>query len=106
MRVLLALAVLFLALPAYAHHTPEHTGSFKTITVEVNGLVCDFCARALEKVFYQQENVEGVDVNLDTHIVTLEIKDGTDIPDDKITGLITEAGYNVVKINREGAPAP
>lgn len=101
LTLLMFSTLVFLVSPAFAHHTPEHTAGFHTITVKVNGLVCDFCARALEKVFYQQKEVQGVDVNLDDHNVRLEISDGTDIPDDKITSLITDAGYNVVEIIRE-----
>jgi copper chaperone CopZ len=71
-----------------------------TITVQIDGLVCDFCARALEKVFGKRQEVSGIDVNLDTKLVTIGIKKGADIDDVTITKLITDAGYNVVKINR------
>ena len=30
----------------------------------INGLVCDFCARALEKVFMNENSVSGLTVNL------------------------------------------
>ncbi len=70
------------------------------ITVQIDGLVCDFCARALEKVFGKRQEVSGIDVNLNTKIVTIGLKKGTDIDDATITKLITDAGYNVVKINR------
>lgn len=71
-----------------------------TITVQIDGLVCDFCARALEKVFGKRTEVTGIDVNLDTKLVTIGLKKGADIDDTTITKLITDAGYNVVKINR------
>ncbi len=91
--------MLFAATPALAHHEAGHAAVDK-IAVSVNGLVCDFCARALEKVFYKRDGVEGVDVNLDTKIVTLEVVKGTDISDEEITELITDSGYNVTKISR------
>lgn len=100
-KLLLSLAALtLLATPALANHTPEHA-SVHSIRVQVNGLVCDFCARAVEKVFYKQDGVEGVNVNLDDHIVTLDIQDGKDLDDALITQLITDAGYNLVEIKRE-----
>ena len=69
--------------------------------VSVNGLVCDFCARALEKIFSKEEAVESIDVNLDTKIVTVVFKDGQSIDDERLTYLITDSGYNVDTINRK-----
>lgn len=99
-KLLLSLAALTLfATPALANHTAEHA-NLHTITVKVNGLVCDFCARAVEKVFYQQDGVEGVDVNLDEHAVKIDVHDGIELGDELITKLITDAGYNLVEIMR------
>ena len=102
MRIfLLTLASLTLfTLPALANHTEGHK-SIHTTTVNVNGLVCDFCARAIEKVFYKQEGVEGVIVNLDEQKVTLETDDTSTLTDEQISALITEAGYNVVSIKHD-----
>ena len=33
------------------------------VKIGVNGMVCDFCARAIEKVFMKQDAVESIDVN-------------------------------------------
>lgn len=71
------------------------------ITVNVNGLVCDFCARAIEKVFSRQEEVETITVDLDEKLITITFKENADINDETITTLITDSGYNVVSINRE-----
>jgi hypothetical protein len=118
MRILfysLAISALLLNTPAFANHENGHkeltatdmkehvhgvVNADHTIAVEINGLVCDFCARALEKVFGKREEVSGIDVNLDTKLVTIGLKKGTDIDNSTITKLITDAGYNVVKINR------
>jgi len=101
--------------PAFANHSHDHSDMSEadmqktipgvnnadhTITVQIDGLVCDFCARALEKVFGKRTEVSGIDVNLNTKIVTIGFKKGVDIDDATITTLITDAGYNVVKINR------
>lgn len=75
--------------------------------VDVNGLVCDFCARALEKVFGKQDAVQDIDVNLDTKVVTINFKDNQTMEDRNITKLIMDAGYNVVAIrdtNEVAAP--
>ncbi|MCF8495861.1 MAG: heavy-metal-associated domain-containing protein [Alphaproteobacteria bacterium] len=81
--------------PAYATHGGPHD-----VTIKVNGLVCDFCARAVEKVFRGQEGVEAVGVDLNTHEITLDLQNGTNIPDDKIIALVTDSGYSVTEIAR------
>lgn len=79
--------------------TPSHAAS--SIKVEVNGLVCDFCARALEKVFGKEESVKAIDVNLDTKIITVNFNEAQTLSDERITDLITAAGYNVEAIHRD-----
>ncbi|MDA1353999.1 MAG: heavy metal-associated domain-containing protein [bacterium] len=80
------------------------------IHVKVNGLVCDFCARALEKVFLKHESVSKISVNLNNGTVDIELKHDHDISDETVSKLITDSGYNVVKIDRakpiEHAPSP
>ena len=69
------------------------------VYVSVNGLVCDFCARALEKVFGKEAAVKSIDVNLDTKIITINFSEGQSLDDERITALITDSGYNVEGIN-------
>ena len=78
----------------------------QTVFVDVNGLVCDFCARALEKVFSKQDAVQDIDVNLDTKVVTINFKDGQTLEDDQIKKLITDSGYNVENIRHESSEIP
>lgn len=66
--------------------------------VTVNGLVCDFCARALDKVFTKQEAVEDIDVNLDTKLITIDFKPEQSLEEEKIKELITDSGYDVVDV--------
>lgn len=99
-HILLVLAVMMVAFPAYASHNGKEHGLLKTITISVDGMVCDFCARALEKIFYQRQGVEGVDVNLDTHVVKIDVTEETVISDEEIKQMVTQAGYNVSKIER------
>lgn len=68
------------------------------VIAEVNGLVCDFCARALEKVFNKRSEVYGIDVNLDKGQVEIQFKHQQRIDDALLTKLITDSGYNVVKL--------
>ena len=70
------------------------------LTIDVNGLVCDFCAQAIQKVFGKQEDVEKVYVDLDEKHIAVWFNEGGDINDETLTKLVTDAGYNVVQINR------
>ena len=86
-------SVLFFSMPALAAGT--------SATVTVSGLVCDFCARAVEKVFGKQDAVSSVNVDLNAKTIVLGFKDNQNLDDRTITTLITESGYNVVSIARE-----
>lgn len=90
----LFLTIILLAGSAFANTNHIH--------VKVDGLVCDFCARALEKVFSKEESVENITVNLDGGYVAIKLKDGMDISDEKLQNLITDSGYNITDITRKG----
>lgn len=77
---------------------PVHAGVVK---VGVNGMVCDFCARAIEKVFTRHEAVQAVDVNLDDKLITVDLKDGQSLDDEAITKMVNDSGYALVDITRE-----
>jgi copper chaperone CopZ len=104
LTLLLSGLTLLMAFPAHAAETsnPEQTqqalAKSNDLRVNVNGLVCDFCARALEKVFSKEEAIQGINVNLDTKIITINFKDGQSLSDENVTQLITDAGYKVENI--------
>ena len=70
------------------------------ITVNVFGLVCDFCAQAIEKVFMEKEEVSGINVNLTDGLITISLKEGQNIDNEQLTKLILDSGYSVEKIIR------
>lgn len=73
----------------------------KSVTVHVNGMVCSFCSQGLTKKFKGEPTVSNVNVDLDKKVVTLALKhDAGDLTDEKITDLISSAGFNVEKIER------
>jgi len=63
-------------------------------------MVCDFCARALEKVFSKKQEVATIDVDLDNGKISINFNDGANLEDSIIQKLVTNSGYDVVKINR------
>ena len=73
----------------------------EVVKVGVNGMVCDFCARAIEKVFSRHEAVESVDVNLDDKLITVDVKDEQSLDDAAITKMVNDSGYALVDITRE-----
>lgn len=93
----IALAVGFLTFPAQARHTEGHAHD---VTVKVNGMVCDFCAQSITKLFLERSEVEKVNINLDNKEVTLDFKPGSTLPSEEISKVIDYAGYEVENIVR------
>jgi copper chaperone CopZ len=72
----------------------------KPIVIQVKGMVCAFCAQGIEKKFKALSGVEKVNVSLESKKVNVETKEDKDLADDQITKIITDAGYDVLKIER------
>lgn len=73
------------------------------VSAKVKGMVCDFCARAVEKVFGREDAVEGVSVDLDAGAINIAFKPGATLSDERIAELIKKSGYALVSIDRGGA---
>jgi mercuric ion binding protein len=93
LKTLLFAALLALAPAAFA----------KTIEIDVNGLVCAFCAQGIEKTMKGFDATADVFVSLENRLVAVQLKDGSDIADAELTQAITDAGYTVVAIRRTDA---
>jgi mercuric ion binding protein len=63
------------------------------VKVGVRGMVCAFCAQGIEKKFMAQSEVAKVEVSLENKYVKLVFKDGKRLPNEKITELLKDAGY-------------
>ena len=68
--------------------------------IYVNGLVCDFCARSIEKLFSKKDSVEDIKINLEKMLITIYLKQGKHLDDETISKLIVDSGYNVREIKR------
>ena len=68
------------------------------LNIEVNGLVCDFCARALEKVFKANPAVDEILVDLQNGLVQVELVSEGALAEAKIEQMITDSGYNMVAV--------
>ena len=71
-----------------------------TIEMDVNGLVCAFCAQGIEKKLRAFPATSDVVVSLEEHLVAVSTKEGQDIADDELRHALTDAGYTVNGIRR------
>ena len=70
------------------------------LEITVNGLVCDFCARAVEKVFKNEFELKSIGIDLSERLITVQLPAGTEISDEKIKELIVDSGYAFVAVKR------
>lgn len=69
------------------------------VHVKVLGLVCDYCAKTIDKVFMGTGKVASTSVDLDDALVTINLKDDQTLDDAFIQEKITDAGYTVENIH-------
>lgn len=91
----LAIALALAATPLAAAPNPEF------VTVKVNGLVCDFCARSIEAMMKKRPDVSGVHVDLDKGEVHLKLKADATLDDPTLKKLMVDSGYSVTGIERK-----
>jgi copper chaperone CopZ len=75
-----------------------------TIEMNVNGLVCAFCAQGIEKKLRKLPATPDVVVSLEQRLVAVALKDGQDIPDADLRNALKDAGYTVTAIQRTDTP--
>ena len=71
------------------------------INISVNGLVCDFCARSIEKLFSKKEEVKSINVNLEKMLITINLKKGKNLDNESIKQVIKDSGYDIKEIYRD-----
>ena len=100
-HVFIAATALFwsgLALAAAAEAQPN------TIEMDVDGLVCAFCAQGIEKKLRAQAATGDVVVSLEHKLVAVALKPEQDIGDEALKTLLTEAGYTLRAVRRTHEP--
>ena len=73
------------------------------IVADVLGVVCDFCAIAMNKIFGDQPEVAAVYVDLDTKALSLVLSPSSSLSDAAIADLAVQAGYRIAAIRRDEA---
>lgn len=71
------------------------------IIINVNGLVCDFCAQSLEKTFGKMKQIKNVVIDLINGNVKLTLNKKNDLNDNIINQTFLDSGYDVTKIERK-----
>jgi copper chaperone CopZ len=69
-----------------------------TVKLQVNGMVCAFCAQGIEKRLTALPATGEIYINLSRKVVAVQPKAGQTIDVEKVKAEITEAGYDVVKV--------
>ena len=70
----------------------------ESVKITVNGMVCAFCAQGIEKRLGKLPATQAVFVDLKRRVVAVEAKPGQKLDDKLIRAEITDAGYDVVKL--------
>jgi copper chaperone CopZ len=86
--ITLALALATLPVPAA-----------ESVKATVNGMFCAYCAQGIEKRLSRLPTTKAVFVDLKRKIVAVEAMDGLKIDGKVITAELTDAGYQVVRLD-------
>ena len=70
------------------------------VVADVLGVVCDFCALAMNKIFGKRDEVAALYVDLDTKALSLVLKPGASLSNEAIADLAIQAGYRVADVRR------
>lgn len=71
-----------------------------TAKINVDGMVCAFCAQGIEKNLKARAEVQRVFVSLENRLVAVAFKDGRSMSDQDLSKLIVDSGYKVTQIAR------
>lgn len=74
----------------------------RTVEMQVDGLVCAFCAQGISKRLSALPATDEVLVSLKHGRVAVALKPGQDLDDNQLRETLTEAGYTVRAIERSG----
>jgi len=95
------IALLWAGLAAAAQPPSQ---SATTIEMDVDGLVCAFCAQGIEKKLRKEAATANVFVSLEHKLVAVALKPQQDIADEALKTLLTEAGYTLRSVRRTAEP--
>ena len=71
------------------------------VIIKVKGLVCDYCAQSIEKVFENREEIDKVHVDLDKNEIRLAFHAGKAIDDAHLHMMVKDAGFTIESIDHK-----
>ena len=102
MKLILLNLVLFLSIVFKLNQiNSQENRNNEILYISINGLVCDFCARSIEKIFKKDESVSNIEVNLEKMLITIYVNENKILNDKTIKKLINDSGYVVMEIYRD-----
>ena len=72
--------------------------NMQIVVVDVNGMVCDFCARGIEKTFYNDNDVKKVKVSLEQGKVLIAYSLNKKVDLDEIKNIFLSNGQTATDI--------
>lgn len=76
----------------------EDLSNVNIAIIDVTGMVCDFCARGIEKTFYDDKEVKKVDVDLSTGKVLVAYSNTKQIDIEEIKNIFLSNGQTATNI--------
>jgi len=90
--------------PVYLSRTPKIDTAIanggEPVVVRVLGVVCEFCAKAMNRTFGRQDEVAAVYVDLDSKTLNLVLRQESAMDDAEIDRLVVRSGYKTTSIHR------
>ncbi|MCG6117228.1 MAG: hypothetical protein MEQ07_03410 [Aquimonas sp.] len=99
-RTLLITLLFVIACVSAAGVARAETTGPTSLRIEVNGLVCAFCAQGIQAAFRKEAAAGEVFVSLEDRLVAVQLREGHALSDEAATKALVEAGYTVVSIER------
>jgi len=85
----------------YAKNHSQTKNSISKAIVKVNGMVCDFCARGLDKTLGKNKAVHKLNISLENGTVEIIFKNHKILSENIIKKIISDNGVSVVSIKYE-----
>ena len=70
----------------------------KVKKIKVHGMACPMCQSKAEKKFKEISAIDEVDVDMEKMLISLKLKNGKDLSDDKIKPIVNSLGLTFVKV--------
>lgn len=75
-------------------------GPERTIEMQVDGLVCGFCAQGIRKDLTAQASISDVLVDLEHGTVAVALREGRDIDDETLRRSLEKSGFSLKHVRR------